>query len=220
MILTQDLFTFIVTVYIVLVVQLTLTFTIVYLLRNDDYASIRDSVKQVNIFIYIILPLLLIVGYGFLPKNTSIYIRFILITFFALLKGILIYLISEDEEDNILESAMLSTVITFIGMTILGFICFYLGYDTRWMGIYLFAALIGLIIARIVMIFRKPSNQTKIYIIYFAIMLFSLYIVFNTNTVMMYSYKLNKEDYVSPALNFYIDFINLFLNYFRLEELE
>ena len=214
----EDSFEYIVKVYSILVVQLIVTFYLVWILRGNN-ADFSQFLNSINVFIYFLIVILLIVGFALLPTKGYFYTKLFIFTVFALCKGVLIYVATQELDDNSLEASMISTLLTFGAMTFVGYIIFRLGYDIGWMLQYLVIALIGLIIAHVVMIFRPPDNETKKIVIYFGIMLFSLFVGYDTNVLLVDKHGLYNDDYLSPAMDFYLDFINLFLRFASLENL-
>lgn len=214
----QNQFSYIIKIYTLLVIELIVTFSIIFFLRGYD-TNIKNIIEDTNILLYIILSLALIVVIVFLPDNTPTPIKLAIFTLFAILKGIIIHLIAKDLDYVTLEAAMYSTILTFVGMSMVAFTLYKFKYDIGWIGIYLFAALIGLLIAHVVMMFKPPDKNIKRILLYIGIIIFSLFIVYDTNEVLLDKYNIYKNDFVTPALNFYIDFINIFTRFLHLEEL-
>lgn len=212
----DDKFSYVVKIYIVLVIQIISTFLVIWNLRKDQ-TSFSEFIENFNIFIYVALVLIIVIIFSFL-SNKYFYTKLLLFSLFAFIKACIIYIGSKDLDQDTLETAFISTILTFGAMTFIAYILYRLGYNIHWIGLYLFVALIGLIIAHIVMLFKKPDNQTKRGLVYIGIVLFSLFVMYDTNNVLIYRMNTYNDDYLTPAMEFYIDFFALFRNYLRLEE--
>jgi FtsH-binding integral membrane protein len=66
------------------------------------------------------------------------------------------------------------------------------------------------------MIFNKPSKFMFKIIVYFGLTLFSLFVLYDTNQMLL-NYNKN-SDVLDSTMNFYLDIINIFSNLFALEE--
>lgn len=89
--------------------------------------------------------------------------------------------------------------------------------DFTGMGNYLAMALIGICLVGFIMCFFPGGVMEKIYAGAAAI-LFSAYIVYDTQLIMGGDHKMQfqVDDYVFAALNIYLDVLNLFLELLRL----
>jgi len=211
----NDKFYFIIKVYIALIIQLLITFGFLHILRLTK-DNITKVLKDTNVWVYIIISLILILIFAFLPRNTPTPIKLFIFSLFALVKGILFYKISEYADTETINSVLISAILIFFVMSIFAFILFNLNYDIGYIGNYLFAGLLGLIIAHIIMIFNKPSKFMFKIIVYFGLTLFSLFVLYDTNKMLL-NYNKN-SDVLDSTMNFYLDIINIFSNLFALEE--
>ena len=209
----EDDFLRIVKIYSILVVQLIVTFYIVWVLRGYE-TDFTEFLNSSYLLVYFIFTILLILSFTLLPSRGYFYTRLFIFTLFAFLKSVLIYIGTKDLDDNTIEAVMISTLLTFGGMTFIGYILYRLGYNIGWMLMYLVVALLGLLIAHVVMMLRPPDNNTKKIVIYIGIGLFSLFVMYDTNNMLI-----KETDSLSSAMDFYLDFINLFIRYIALEEM-
>ena len=53
------------------------------------------------------------------------------------------------------------------------------------------------------------SSGTKRYLTIFSLMLFSVYIIYDTNTILQRNYF---GDFITASLDYYLDIINIFVN--------
>ncbi|KAI3915279.1 hypothetical protein MKX01_035538 [Papaver californicum] len=112
----------------------------------------------------------------------------------------------------ILEAAVLTAVVV-VSLTMYTFWAAKKGYDFNFLGPFLFASLIVLIVFAIIQIFFPLGRiGTMIYEGVGAI-IFCGYIVYDTdNLIKRYSY----DEYIWASVNLYLDIINLFLHLLRL----
>jgi FtsH-binding integral membrane protein len=71
----------------------------------------------------------------------------------------------------------------------------------------LFFALLALIIISIVQYFIVQSSLLKKLLVIATLIIFSIYIVYDTNTILQRDYS---GDFISASLNYYLDLINIF----------
>ena len=84
--------------------------------------------------------------------------------------------------------------------------------DFNYLGGFLFAALLGLIVAGIVMFFVHSSMMSMIYSI-FGILIFCGFILYDTSQIMT---RLNPDEAIRGSIELYLDFLNLFMFILRL----
>jgi FtsH-binding integral membrane protein len=76
-------------------------------------------------------------------------------------------------------------------------------------GLLLFELLTFLIIVRIVQIFIPTTSLIKKIITIFSLLLFSVYIIYDTNSILQRNYK---GDFITASMDYYLDIINIFTN--------
>jgi FtsH-binding integral membrane protein len=142
-------------------------------------------------------------------------IKYILATLFCILIGQTLWPVVESAENKkVLREVLGSVFGIFLAMTA---VAFYDKGNLLGFGPYLFAGLIGLILARIVLLVLNVSNPesidfTKTYTLlnWFGTVLFSVYIAYDTQVI---RYRARKPyDYVDLSLGLFLDIINLFTN--------
>ena len=84
--------------------------------------------------------------------------------------------------------------------------------DLSWLGILLFICLVALIIRYLIMFIYPVKKKTYMMINTFGIVLFSLFIMYDTNKILV-RYKNTQVDCVRGALDYYLDLINLFIRF-------
>jgi len=142
-------------------------------------------------------------------------IKYILAVLFCVLIGQTLWPVVEDAENKkILREVLASVFGIFLAMTALAF---YDRGNILGFGPYLFAGLVGLILARIVLLVLQISDPnsidfTKTYTLlnWAGTVLFSVYIAYDTQVI---KYRARKPyDYVDLSLGLFLDIINLFVN--------
>jgi FtsH-binding integral membrane protein len=122
----------------------------------------------------------------------------------------IIHIINDQE---LVESAVISTIINFGLMFLLGLVIVYFGYDLSWLGILLFVGLFVLIAVQVIGMFSPQSDETHKMIAYASVVIFSLYILYDTNKILLKYQNKSKSDCILGAIDYYLDIINLFEDY-------
>lgn len=143
-------------------------------------------------------------------------IKYILTILFATLLGqLMTALVKRLEDKKTLDDVLVIVGCIFLAMTAVGF---YDNQNILGFGVYLFAALIGLIIARIALIIGSIGGASSQSISsintafsWFATVLFSIYVAYDTQRLKEDSH-LRKKDYINSSLGLFLDVINLFQN--------
>ncbi|CAN1728886.1 Protein LIFEGUARD 4 [Linum perenne] len=107
----------------------------------------------------------------------------------------------------ILESAILTTVVV-VALTLYTFWAAKKGYDFNFLGPFLFAALLVLMVFSFIQILFPLGKVSVMIYGCFASIIFCGYIVYDTdNLIKRYSY----DEYIWAAVSLYLDIINLFI---------
>lgn len=106
------------------------------------------------------------------------------------------------------QRALIAAALVFVVMSVIGYVTIMLGWDLSFLGQILFAFLVGLIVTGLIFIFFPPSSKVKRIFHVVAIILFSIYVMYDTNLIVMRPILSAPE----AALNFFIDFANIFVN--------
>jgi len=162
-----------------------------------------------------IAPFALIFVLPALPANSPL--KYVAAISFAYIIGQLSgTLVQTLDEQNILARTLFLATGVFVGMVLVGL------YDKNNMlgfGPYLFGALIGLIIAQIILfiltatttIQKEQYFEGRKLLSFFGVGLFSLFAAYDTQVIKVLARKCKKRgDYINASLGLFLDFLNLF----------
>lgn len=194
---------FVISVYLTLLCQLAITYLTRHLLSSDPILS-----KKVNKFlwIYIIFAFMLIIFITFIPM--PIYMKFVIFSVFSVFQGLVLNNITKYFDKNDIRSAVLGIGMIFLTFAIFGIILLNMGITLKPFAGYLAGLLIGLIVASVIVIFIPLKNSNRKILLICGLIIFSLYVSYDTNVIFMRDYG---GDYISAALSFYLDIINIFI---------
>jgi len=186
-----------------LIVQLGITY---YAMEKYSKEKEKDK-KNKNLTIFIIIYLFaFIVVLGFIPMPT--WLKFILFCGFSYSFGYLLSSLKTIAGEEVIHTALLGTISIFGIMFSLGLFMLLsgikLGFRT---GIFLFFGLLFLIISRLINNFTAQSSTTTRNLTIFGLILFSIYIIYDTNTILQKNYN---GDFITASIDYYLDIINIF----------
>jgi FtsH-binding integral membrane protein len=135
------------------------------------------------------------------------------IAFAALLGQILTKFVKKLEDKQTLDDVLITVAGIFLAMSAVGF---YDNQNILGFGVYLFAGLVGLILARIILILGLLGGAPNMSAIntalsWFGTALFTVYVAYDTQRLKEDSRK-KKKDYINSSLGLFLDVINLFQN--------
>lgn len=188
----------------------SLVFIVIYRSQSSKKNK-KSKFETLYALIALILGVILIISMTMIQM--SFIQRSILFTLFSILQGLFLGFSLRYIKPNAILSALLFTVLLFFMMLIFGFILVYYQMDLSWLGIILFFLLLGLIAVRLVSIFFPYSKRREQLLTTFALLLFSIYIIYDTNTILLrYDSIKYHRDCILGALDYYLDIINIFVN--------
>ena len=196
---------FLVLVYSTLTIQLIITFFIIFSLREHPLLS---KITRQSIWLYFIcaMALLLIIILVHMPLWLRVIMCLIFTTFMAAMLHSMSFFISE----QVINQALIGTIAIFVSMTVFSCVVTWLGWNISWLSMYLFAGLIGLIVAScITLIINTNDPIIHKYLVFFGLILFSLFIIYDTNVIL--HNNAFKGNFIQASLDFYLSFINVFV---------
>jgi FtsH-binding integral membrane protein len=195
---------FLIYVFANLIVQLGITY---YVMMN--YSSNREMSNLLlflsQIFIIFIL--------AFVPMPA--WMKFILFSTFSVTFGIMLASLKKTVDPAILKTALAGTLGIFGGMFLTGLGLLLSGIElTGRFGLGLLCALLTLIVVSIVFMFMGTYSAAVKGLSVVGLMLFSLFVVYDTNTILQRNYY---GDFITASLDYYLDILNIFLNLVNFE---
>jgi FtsH-binding integral membrane protein len=137
------------------------------------------------------------------------------IVFAAVLGQILTNFVKKLEDKKTLDDVLITVAGIFLAMTAVGF---YDNQNILGFGVYLFAGLIGLIVARLLLILgllggapTQSVSSINTGLSWFGTALFTVYVAYDTQRMKEDARK-KKKDYVNSSMGLFLDVINLFTN--------
>lgn len=208
---------FLLAVYAILVAQLVLTFVLVRSFQNSP--SVVAATRKYGLLLAIAaIGVVIIMSFG-LPQ----WLKFIMFTVLSAIMAMFLTAMTSRISPDVVNQALTSTIGIFVSLSVFALALASLGINLGWMGVYLFAALIGLLVASLVIILYEKfaqkkttttTRQTHKILLAVGMVLFSLFVVYDTNMVLQRDYVGTPID---AAEDFYLTFINLFTRTLSLE---
>jgi len=185
-----------------LITQLGITY---YVMTNTKITE--EDNKSLKLFALIIITFIIICILVVVPIPS--WLKFILFSAFSYFWGILLAFFKlKVHDDNLINMAMLGTISVFAIMFLIGGFLLATGIELGLKtGFFLFSSVTILIIAQIFNFFQKSALLTKT-ISAIGIIIFSCYIIYDTNTVLQRNYY---GDFITASLDYYLDIINIFI---------
>ena len=191
-----------------LVAQLFITY---YVSENVKLEDEKNETKDANKFnpkligAYIgAFVLILILAFITMPP----WLKFILFSLFSGAFGIILGYRKSGLDPNIIKSALVGTGSIFVLMFAFGVALIASGIKLGLrFGLGLLFALLFLVLLSIVQFFIAESSFLKKILVIGSLMLFSLYIMFDTNSILQRNYN---GDFITASLDYYLDIINIF----------
>jgi FtsH-binding integral membrane protein len=138
------------------------------------------------------------------------WMKFILFCVFSYTFGLVLANLKSKYDPTMIKSAIMGTISIFGVMMAFGAFLILSGIKLGLQfGLALLFALLLLIIVRIVYLFIPSSSGMKRNITIFSLMLFSVYIIYDTNSILQRNYF---GDFITASLDYYLDILNIFVN--------
>ena len=187
-----------------LLLQLYITY---YVSENIKIEEEKDAkkfdFKYIGAMVVAII-IILILAFISMPP----WLKFILFSLFSAAFGVILGYRKYGLDSNVIKSALVGTASIFVFMFVFGVALIASGIQLGYMtSLALFFGLLALIIISIVQYFIIQSSFLKKIIVIGSLILFSLYIVFDTNSILQRNYY---GDFITASLNYYLDLINIF----------
>lgn len=180
--------------------------------KNKDKDTNKFNPKLIGAYIAVFV-LVLILAFITMPS----WLKFVLFSLFSCAFGIILGYRESGLDPNIVKSALVGTGSIFVAMFAFGVALIASGIKLGLtFGLGLLFALLFLTILSIVQFFISESSLLKKILVIGSLMLFSLYIMFDTNSILQRNYN---GDFITASLDYYLDIINIFISLLNVNEL-
>jgi len=203
---------FLVKVFANLIVQLGITY---FIMENfpvngkGDISKTHDaSLDWYQVIPLAILQFIIILLMAFVPM--PMIVKLLLFVVFSSIWGVLFSSIRTIVDPTIIKTAIIGVAGIFAAMFLTGVFLLVSGIRLGFgFGLILFCALVTMIIALIMSRFLDTYNTHVKSFSIIGIVIFSLYILYDTNIILQKNYY---GDFVTASMDYYLDVINLFLD--------
>lgn len=201
-------------VYSILAAQLTMTAAFTSYVCFSDSAALwlQQNVWLLGLCCFVTI--ICMYALGCYPSVArSVPTNYILLTLFTACESVMVATICSIYERKSVFIAAVLTATVVIALTIYAFTT---KSDFTICGGFLFALVAVLLVASIIAIFVR-NRWLQLAISVFAVLLFSIYIIYDTQLIIgNKARKLSVDDYIFAAMMLYIDIIQLFLEILKL----
>jgi len=200
---------FLAMVYATLLVQLVITFGIVY--KFHDNKKLAELYKRHRLTFFLIT-IGLILALTFVPMHPAL--KLLIFSLFAVAFGFMLLTLTAPFPTKTIHLALFSVFLVFIGTSLLGIVLTRMGYQLFALVPFLLAALVAIILVELLFLFYPPSSKTFHALLVVIVILFAIFNVVDTNMILQKEYY---GDYIQGAIDFYLNIINLFSAIFGLQ---
>ena len=182
-------------------------------LKNNN-VTMQDLFSGPYTIIFFLVSLGLLMGVYFIPPS-MFFTKHIFYIMLIMILGVFLYPYYINNK-SLFHHVGITTLFMLIVLSVISF-TFPQLISSSW-GTYLFIGLIGLVIARIVELFTtyKPDEKRPRIISYISIIIFSLYIMYDTKKIIVNANNCVNPDYINESLGLFLDTLNIFQNNYLL----
>ena len=192
---------FLLAVFANLITQLGITYYIMMNYKGDD----KNTGIIWGLFI---VEILIIIVLAIVPMPS--WLKFILFSVFSVCTGIMLSFMKKAVDPKLIQMAILGTISIFGVMFLFGAMLIMFGINLGFQfAAFLFYALLLLIIVQLVVIFSGTSSIFVKGLSVAGLILFSLYVVYDTNNILQREYY---GDFITASLDYYLDILNIFID--------
>ena len=189
---------FLILVFTNLIAQLGITY---YVMERT-----HEGIMDVSIWILFTVQLIIIFAMALVPMPE--FMKFLLFCVFSYTFGIMLSVLKKNYFSDLIIVAIQGALIVFVFMMATGVALLVGGINIGYnFGAILFWALLALIVTRLV--FYK-MNQTNKILSFIGIILFAVYVIYDTNKILQRNYYGN---FITASMDYYLDILNLFTSF-------
>lgn len=172
------------------------------------YVMVHTNKTSISHWYLFAIQLLLIILLTMLPMPS--FMKFILFSIFSYTFGLSLSRYKEIVDERAIEIAIKGALSLFALMMGTGIALMIGGINLGpRFGAFLFWSLLLLIVLRLIFIFGNGLSMTHKVLSGAAIILFSMFIVYDTQQILSKNYE---GDFISASMDYYLDILNLFVN--------
>jgi len=201
-------------ILITLVIQLYITYYVsenVDIEKGEDTKTFNPKLIAAYIAAFIIILILALIS---MPP----WLKFIFFSLFSATFGVILGYRKSRYDPNTIKTAYIGTISIFVSMFAFGVALIANNIQLGAMfELGLLFALLFLLIISIIQYFIIQSSFLYKIIVICSLMLFSVYIIYDTNSILQRDYG---GDFITASLDYYLDIINIFSNLLSTSEFE
>jgi len=195
---------FFIMVFANLIAQLGITYYVMEKVNLDTNDT--ETKKQLKYLGYLNILIIIIIALVPMPS----WLKFIFFCGFSAGWGYLFSPVRQFVGEDAVKMAMMGTISIFALMFALGLGLILSGIQLGYkFGLMMFYFLLILLLIRIVQLFIPTSSLTKKIMTISSLLLFSVYIVYDTNSILQRNYY---GDFITASMDYYLDILNIFIN--------
>jgi FtsH-binding integral membrane protein len=139
------------------------------------------------------------------------FFKFLLFCFFSYTFGLMLSVLKKKYNPDMINIAIQGALTVFAFMLATGVALFAGGINLGYkFGTVLFWTLLALIVAQLVFVLGAKMNQAHKILSFVGIILFALYVIYDTNKILQRDYYGN---FITASMDYYLDIINLFTSF-------
>lgn len=174
-----------------------------------EITSAKQNKMDISILILFAAQIIIIFVFALVPMPE--FLKFLLFCLFSYIFGIILSGLKKRFSSDIINIAIQGAMTIFGLMLAAGLALLVGGINLGYkFGLILFWALLALIIARLVFVLGTNMNQANKLLSFVGIILFAVYILYDTNTILQRNYS---GDFITASIDYYLDILNLFTNF-------
>lgn len=196
---------FVAAVYAALAVQVAITAAMSAYFRANPAVYARVGKLWI---LWLVLSIAVLVALAFAPLPFAL--KLLLFALFAVLLSLTFVAGDARVSPETIRAALTAAIGIFAAMTVVGVGLAAAGVDLSFLAYALLAALIGLIVAFVVLRFVPTTTATKKAILLVAMALFAVFVAYDTNALLAPGAPTGPSAVLDAAIGLYLDAANLF----------
>jgi FtsH-binding integral membrane protein len=195
---------FFIMVFANLIAQIGITYYVMEKVNLD----VNDKETTLKIRLLGFLQILIVIILAFVPMPS--WLKLIIFCGFSAVWGCIFSVFRSAFGEDAVKMAMMGTISIFALMFAFGAGLILSGIQLGYkVGLMLFYFLLILLLIRIIQLFIPSSSLTTKIITICSLLLFSVYIVYDTNSILQRNYY---GDFITASMDYYLDILNIFVN--------